>query len=61
METNNIRETKTISLELPIQVQKYAEELKKVVNHPDTKLREWMVQGYKEMIAEEVIKILNQK
>lgn len=52
-------ETKTISLELPIQVQKYVEELNKAKNHPDAKVREWLVQNYKEMIAEAVIKVFD--
>lgn len=53
-------ETK-LTLELPIEVQKYIEELKKAEARPFSEQREWILSSYRFMIAEEVIKVLNQK
>lgn len=53
-------ETK-LTLELPIEVQKYVDELKKVETRPFSEQREWILSSYRFMIAEEVIKVLNQK
>lgn len=53
-------ETK-LTLELPIDVQKYIEELKKAEERTFSEQREWILSSYRFMIAEEVIKVLNQK
>ena len=51
-------ETK-LALELPIEVQRYAEELKKIETMPFSESREWMLNSYRFMIAEAVVKVFN--
>ena len=51
-------ETK-LTLELPIQVQKYVEELKKIETMPRSKETEWLLNSYRFMIAEAVVKVLD--